>query len=257
MRLLARLVIELRFNKGWRAESTGEDYGVAVRVPEVPRIGVGMATRKSRTQRREDLIEAARRAMIQHGTDGVLLNQIAQQAGLTSGAVLYHYPDLRDLLIEAHHAGMERFYELRVRRIADISDPVEKLVVTIRSGLPTDAEDADVRLLCELGGSAGRNRVYAALLTTLYDRQVAMYQTILDLGAAQEVFTLAADSMTIGRNLVALEDAYGYRIVARHPVVRAAEATELILSYARLVTGNPLAVAAPGPARAARTKQRT
>jgi hypothetical protein len=71
---------------------------------------------------------------------------------------------------------------------------------------------------------------------------VSMYQTILELGAAQRVFTLAAGSLTIARNLVALEDAYGYRIVARHPTLRAAEALELILSYARLVTGNPLAV---------------
>jgi DNA-binding transcriptional regulator YbjK len=216
------------------------------------RIGAHMTTRKSRTQRREDLIEAARRAIVMHGTDGVLLNQVAEQAGLTSGAVLYHYPDLRDLLVDAHHAGMERFYELRVARIAELSDPAEKLVVTVRSGLPTDSEDADVRLLCELGGSAGRSRVYAALLTTLYDRQVGMYQTILELGAAQEVFTLVTDSLTIARNLVALEDAYGYRIVARHPTLRTAEAIELILSYARLVTGNPLTIAEHSP-RARRT----
>jgi AcrR family transcriptional regulator len=201
-----------------------------------------MATRKSRTERRADLIEAARRAMLRHGTGGVLLNQVAEQAGLTSGAVLYHYPDLRDLLLEANQAGMERFYEARMRRIAGLTDPVEKLVLTIRSGLPADADDADVRLLCELGGSAGRNRVYAALLTSLYDRQVSMYQTILELGAALGAFTLAADAQTIGRNLVALEDAYGYRIVARHPTIGAAEAAELILCYARQATGNPLVV---------------
>ncbi|NJC71939.1 TetR family transcriptional regulator [Planosporangium thailandense] len=214
-----------------------------------------MTSRKSRAERRQDLIEAARRAMVQHGTDSVLLNQVAEQAGLTSGAVLYHYPDLQDLLLEAHHAGMERFYELRVKKIANIADPVRKLVVTIRSGLPTDAEDADVRLLCELGGAAGRNRVYAALLTTLYDRQVSMYQTILELGVVQGAFTLAADSQTIARNLVALEDAYGYRIVARHPTLHTAEAIELILSYARLVTGNPLDVPAEAakPRRARRT----
>lgn len=201
-----------------------------------------MATRKSRTERRADLIEAARRAMLRHGTDGVLLNQVAEQAGLTSGAVLYHYPDLRDLLLEANQAGMERFYEARMRRIAGLTDPVVKLVVTIRSGLPTDPDDADVRLLCELGGAAGRNRVYAALLTTLYDRQVSMYQTILESGGAQGVFTLADSTLTIARNLVALEDAYGYRIVARHPTIGVAEAVELILSYARGMTGNPLEV---------------
>ncbi|MFC4535859.1 TetR/AcrR family transcriptional regulator [Sphaerisporangium dianthi] len=199
-----------------------------------------MSSRKSRADRRVDLIEAARRAILRHGTQGVHLNHVAEEAGLTSGAVLYHYPDLSELLVEAHHAGMERFYELRVKRIAQCSDPVQKLLVTIRSGLPVGPDDPGVRLLNELGGAAARKRVYAVLLTTLYDRQVAMYQSILDTGAALGVFTLVGDSLTISRNLVALEDAYGYRITARHPVIGPGEAAELILSYARTVTGHAL-----------------
>lgn len=199
-----------------------------------------MAQRKSRADRRMDLIDAARRAMIQHGAEGVHLNQIAEEAGLTSGAVLYHYPDLRDLLIEAHHAGMERFYEQRIKKISGIADPALKLITTIRSGLPEGPEDAGVRLLCELGGAAGRNRVYGTLLTTLFDRQVSMYQTILETGAAQGVFTLAHDSETISRTLVALEDAYGYRIIARHHSIGPDKAAELILDYARLATGHEL-----------------
>jgi AcrR family transcriptional regulator len=197
--------------------------------------------RKPRAERRQDLIDAARRALIRHGTDGVRLNQVADEAGLTSGAVLYHYPDLRELVLDAHHAGMERFYELRLKKIAGISDPVKKLVVTIRSGLPTGPDDADVRLLCELGGSAGRNRVYGALLTTLYDRQVSMYEAILDVGVAKGAFTLTGEARTISCNLVALEDAYGYRIIARHPTIGYEEAAQLILDYARMATGNPLA----------------
>ena len=199
-----------------------------------------MATRKRPAERRQDLIAAARRAMLRHVTESVQLSQVAEEAGLTSGAVLYHYPDLGDLLMEAHHAGMERFYELRLRKIAGITDPVQKLVTTIRSGLPVDSDDPDVRLLNELGGAAARNRVYATLLTTLYDRQVSMYQLILETGAAQGVFTLTDGSMTIARNLVALEDAYGYRIVARHPLIGPPEAEDLILSYARHATSNPL-----------------
>ena len=200
-----------------------------------------MGTRKSRIERRADLIDAARRAMIAYGTDTVGLNQVAEQAGLTSGAVLYHYPHLPDLLIEAHHAGMERFYEARVRAAAAVSDPAEKLVRTIRSGLPADADDADVRLLCELGGSAGRNRVYAALLTTLYDRQVSMYQGILEHGAARETFVLTVDSLTIGgiwwrsKTRTAIGSWPGIRRCAP-------EALELVLSYARQATGHPLTV---------------
>ncbi|WP_049565059.1 TetR/AcrR family transcriptional regulator [Nonomuraea sp. SBT364] len=199
-----------------------------------------MAQRKSRTDRRIDLIEAARRAIIRFGIDGVQLSHVAEEAGLTSGAVLYHYPDLSELLVEAQHAGMERFYEQRLRQIAALTDPVAKLVLTIRSGLPTGPLDPDVRLLNELGGAAGRNRVYGVLLTSLYDRQVSMYQSILDTGQALGVFRLTTDALSISRNLVALEDAYGYRITARHPIIGPEEAAELILSYARTVTGNDL-----------------
>ncbi|MEU7985601.1 TetR family transcriptional regulator [Streptosporangium canum] len=197
-------------------------------------------TRKRRADRRLDLIAAAHRAIIRHGTEGVHLNHVAEEAGLTSGAVLYHYPNLSELLVDAHHAGMERFYEQRLKRISGMRDPVEKLVVTIRSGLPHGPDDPDVRLLNELGGAAARNRMYALLLTTLYDRQVSMYQSVLETGSALGTFTLSGDSLLIARNLVALEDAYGYRITARHPVIGPQEAAELILTYARTATNNPL-----------------
>ncbi len=194
---------------------------------------------RSKSARKADLLEAAQRAMAEHGV-GVRLNQVAQQAGLTSGAILYHYPDLQDLLVDANRAGMERFHDARVKAIEGISDPAARLVVTISSGLPLDGDDEEVRLLCALGGEAARNTVYAVLLTSLFDRQVAMYQAILESGEAQGEFTLAADALTIARNLVALEDAYGYRIMAGHPTLDHDATAELILSYARLATRHPL-----------------
>jgi hypothetical protein len=102
-----------------------------------------------------------------------------------------------------------------------------------------------VRLLCELGGAAARNPVYGALLTTLFDRQVAMYQVILEAGSARGQFRLAFDSLVIARTLVALEDAYGYRIMARHPNIDYESAVELVLTYARLATDHAL----PYPSR--------
>lgn len=197
-----------------------------------------MKSRKG-IERRAELREAAQRAIAAHGAN-VQLNQVAREAGLTSGAVLYHYPDVSELLLDAQRAGMERFYDARLAAIEGIGDPVERLIITISSGLPDGADDPDVRLLCELGGAAARNAVYGALLTTLFDRQVAMYQVILEAGAARGLFTLALDSVVIARNLVALEDAYGYRIMARHPSIDRDSAIELILSYARLATDHPL-----------------
>ncbi len=194
----------------------------------------------SRGGRKADLIVAAQRAIAQHGTS-VRLNQIADMAGVTSGAVLYHYPAVEDLLVEANRAGMERFYNARLAAIEGLTDPAARLLVTIRLGVPRDPDDEDVRLLCALGGEAARNTVYALLLTGLFDRQVGMYVTMLEVGSATGVFELRQPAETIARNLVALEDAYGYRIMAQHPTIDYDTAVELILEYARLATGHPLA----------------
>jgi AcrR family transcriptional regulator len=192
-----------------------------------------------KSERKADLIVAAQRAIAEHGS-AVRLNQIAEAAGISSSAILYHYPDIDVLLVEANRAGMERFYNERLNMSASITDPAERLALTISLGVPRGADDEEVRLLCSLGGEAARNMIYAVLLTSLYDRQVGMYQNILDLGVRQEVFTLAQDSLTIARNLVALEDAYGYRIMAKHPTLDYASAVELILDYARLATASAL-----------------
>lgn len=198
----------------------------------------------ARRHRREKLLWAAQRAVVVHGAD-VRLKDIADMAGLTSGAILYHFPDVQSLLLEANRAVMERFYDSRLTAIEGLSSPGERLVVTIDSGLPVDTEDEDVKLLCALGGAASRYPVYAAMLTMLFDKQVAMYQVILESGAAAGEFRLNSSSQTIGRNIVALEDAYGYRMVARHPTIDHAVATELILDYARVATDHPL----PSPSR--------
>ena len=64
----------------------------------------------SRTERREKLLRAAQSAVMKHGAD-VQLKQVATEAGLTPGAVLYHFRDIQTLLVEANRAGMERFYD--------------------------------------------------------------------------------------------------------------------------------------------------
>ena len=186
-----------------------------------------------------DLIAAAQRAMAEHGI-GVSLNQIADAAGVTSGAISYHYPEIADLLVEANQAGMERFYNQRLEAVASVEDPAERPRVLIELGVPKGPDDEDVRLLCALGGEAARNTVYGVLLTSLYDRQVGMYTSVLELGEALGVFTLQQPTLTIARNIVALEDAYGYRIMAKHPTLDYAAAVELMLDYARMATGHEL-----------------
>ena len=98
------------------------------------------------SERKATLLVAAQRAIAEHGT-GVRLNQIAEMAGVSSSSILYHYPEIEELLIEANRAGMERFYNQRLGIIASIADPAERLHVTITLGVPHSAQDEEVRLL--------------------------------------------------------------------------------------------------------------
>lgn len=202
-----------------------------------------MARPKRQEQRRGEIIRAAQRVIARHGMGGAQLVRIAAEAGITSGTVLYYYPDVEELLLQASQAAMERFSEQRARMLEALpDDPPLRLAALIDAGLPTGPDDIEVQLLSELGGSAARTPLIATLLTTLYDRQVGMYQVVLEQGAARGDFTLTRKTLALARNLVALEDAYGYRIVARHPTIDHTAARELILDAARAATGHPLDV---------------
>jgi len=203
--------------------------------------GRDMARPKRQGERREQLVLAAQKVVAEYGMAGAKLSRIANEAGLTSGAVLYYYPETDDLIVEAIRRSMHRFYEERARMLETLADdPALRLVRMIEAGLPTSGADVDVRVFCQMGGAAGSNSLAATMLTSLYDRQVSLYQVVLEQGRARGVFAEAGPTLSIARNLVALEDAYGYRIVAGHGSIDAEAAIELVLDYARAATGQSL-----------------
>ncbi len=201
-----------------------------------------MARPKRQGERRQQLARATQRVIAQHGLSGVKLSLIASEAGLTSGAILYYYPDIDELVLEAISLSMHRFYEDRAGMLEELEDdPALRLVRMIETGLPVNGQDVEVRLFCQMGGAAGSNPLAATLLTSLYDRQVSLYQVVLEQGRARGIFAAHGSTLAIARNVVALEDAYGYRIVAGHGAIDSDAAIELVLEYARTVTGHELA----------------
>jgi AcrR family transcriptional regulator len=203
-----------------------------------------MARHKNQTARRTQLTEAAGRAIIKRGAGAVRLKDIADQAGVTPGAVLYYYSDVDELLVEVHRTAGERFCDARAAALERISDARLKVLAAVRTGLPTGPDDEAVRTLYEMDALVGKSTLYAALSIAFFDRQVAMYQMILESGVSQGHFTLSDDSATIARNIVALEDTYGLHVLARNPSIDLAEAERLIVAYARVATGCDLEAAA-------------
>ncbi|WP_163507399.1 TetR/AcrR family transcriptional regulator [Fodinicola acaciae] len=196
-----------------------------------------MARPRRQDQRRAELVAAAREAVLERGMLGLRLRDVAERAGLSSGAVLYYYPTLTGLLEEVQRAAVERFCDLRSAAVAAHTDPRRRLLAMIGSGLPSGPDDELCTLLYELGTIARRDPAYAARHIDLFGRQVAIYTGILEAGAAAGAFTLAADALTIARNLVVLEDGYGLHLVQAVAPIDVATAEQTIRAYASLATG--------------------
>lgn len=198
-----------------------------------------MARPRDQTARRAQMVHAATDAVRRRGLPRLRVADIADAAGVARGSVHYYFRDLTDLLQQVYKAAGDRFFTERVTEAATLADARDKLVVSARHGLPDGPDDELAVVLYEFASAARGEPVYAALAQSLYDRQVAMYAGIFEVGAAQGHFTLGEPVLDVAANMVALEDAYGLHIVARNASLPPDRALDLLLGYARAVTGCP------------------
>ena len=90
------------------------------------------------------------------------------------------------------------------------------------------------------------------LTSSFFDRQAALYESVLAAGAATKRFALTAPATTIARGIVALEDGLGLQVVVGHPGIDNAEAERILLRHVSAVTGTDLE-AVPLPEQATAT----
>lgn len=196
-----------------------------------------MSRSRTQTERRTMLMSAAESMIAKRGLASVTLREVAGEAGMSSSALLYYYPALKDLLDDVQRQAVERFCTMRAAAIAEISDPRLRLKAMIESGLPTDPNDQLCRLLYELGAYSRSDASYAARHIALFERQVSIYLGILEAGAATGVFKLQARSDTVARSLVVLEDGLGLHLINMVPAVDHPTALGILTGYAEMAAG--------------------
>jgi AcrR family transcriptional regulator len=192
--------------------------------------------RKNQGERRSQLASAARQVLLERGAVGVRVKDVAERAGMSPSSVLYYYPQIDDLLLEVSRAAIDRFAESRARAVRELEDPVDQLRLAIRLGVPTGPDDDESRLLYELDALTGTSPAFAALTTSYFDRQVALYESVLSAGAAAGRLAPAPAVQSVARGLVALEDGLGLQVVLGHPSIDSAEAERILLDYAGAMT---------------------
>ncbi|MFE4252458.1 TetR/AcrR family transcriptional regulator [Streptomyces sp. NPDC056910] len=194
---------------------------------------------KNQTARREALVDAAGRAIAERGLEGLRIKDIAAEAGMSAGSVLYYYPEMDELVLEVHRGAVEHYLTARQGAVDGATGAAARLRALVASGLPGGSGDAVHGLLFELHRRADRSSGHATLMASLFAREVALYATVLEVGAAVGEFTLTEPVADLARNLVALEDGYGLHIVSRNAELTPDVARRLLLGYARTVAGCP------------------
>jgi AcrR family transcriptional regulator len=192
---------------------------------------------RNQAERRRQLANAGKRVLLERGAVGLRVKDIAERAGITPSSVLYYYPRLDELMVEVSREAMERYAERRSSRVRALGDPVDQLRLAIKLGVPTGPDDEESRLLYELDAFVGSSPAFRVLSQSFFDRQVTLYEHVLDTGAARGVFELAAPAYSLARGIVAMEDGLGLQVVIGHPGLDCAAAERILLSHAGAVTG--------------------
>ncbi|MGH2896292.1 MAG: TetR/AcrR family transcriptional regulator [Solirubrobacteraceae bacterium] len=195
-----------------------------------------MARNLPSPQRRMQFATAAQRAMSRKGSFHVSLRDVAREAGVSPGAILYHYEDFEAVLVAAWEDLSERFSRQR-RQVLDLAatEP-ERLATAIHSAVPAGSGDERYLLYAAIGHYRS-NAAMRALARATTHGEIALYHTIIEAGAARGVFALGNRSIAIARTIVGLAQGLGIWIVHDDPEVDFAEGERLVRSYAEALTG--------------------
>ena len=189
----------------------------------------------AQTNRR--VLDAVGRIVAERGVEGIRIREIAAEAGLSPGSVLYHYPDHSQLLYAVHVDTVRRYLDGRAMAAATGAvgagtgasagagvgagtragaeanlgagagtDAAQRLIAVLRAGVPPWANEHVIRLLYGLHDLARRSQQHADLLTELWRDELALYAEIVRAGVGEGLFMLTGPVDEVAAGLLALED---------------------------------------------------
>lgn len=196
-----------------------------------------MPSRIDPAARRRQLVEAAFKAIVERGSHGVRLADVARRAGVAPSLVSYYFKSRDDLLLDATRFGIDRFSEQRVAAIARIEDPLARLEDAIHWAIPDGSRDPDWIILMEFWTRAIRRSSFQTVAAMFQTRARALYASIIEAGRASGRFTPVASSEEIAASIVGMIDGLAARVTVMDPAITPDDAEALVIAYARLAVG--------------------
>lgn len=163
------------------------------------------------------MLDAVGRIVTASGIEGIRIREIAAEAGLSPGAVLYHFPVHGELLYVVHADTVRRYVEGRTAAANTPGvDPIRRLLAVLCAGVPPWANEHVIRLLYEMHGLARRSERHAVLLTELWRDERRLYAEVIRGGVEAGIFEVAGTPEQVAAGLLALEDGLVLHLVSNN-----------------------------------------
>lgn len=135
----------------------------------------GKGIRPKGQQRRRQIIEVAKRILINSGPDGLTLRDVAEQIGITHGNLQYYFPTKNDLLMAIFDQEVEKYTKGMRVAASQSSTKKGRLDAIIDSGIEV-LKTPETALWRQMISLANHNPDMAAILKSendLYERVLA------------------------------------------------------------------------------------
>jgi AcrR family transcriptional regulator len=109
------------------------------------------ARQQRAVQTRRQILESAATAFARHGHDGISLNQVIRESGLTKGAFYFHFPSREALALATFRDKQEQLVARIAARVDDGLPALERLAALLRERARLLEEDQSLLVVVRLG----------------------------------------------------------------------------------------------------------
>lgn len=165
-------------------------------------------TDRGETTRRH-ILDAAAHAFAEHGYNGVSLNDIVRDSGLTKGAFYFHFPSKEALALEVFGTKQEEWQTIIAGKLDEHTRAIDRLNAMLDCGCEMYEVDASARVVGRLCVELSRERKLAPRLTGYLRAWFAMVTELIreaqDEGDARRDLDPATTAETIVSAFIGVE----------------------------------------------------
>ncbi len=170
-------------------------------------------------QRRGEILDATVKVVLERGFAGTRVVDVANELGISTGLVHYHFAGKDELLAEALRHAADADIDRLEKAVAQLQDPVLRLDRVLREYLPDRRADQSWLMWVDAWGQAIRNERLRHILVELDRAWVGALETVIHDGVAAGRFT-CPDPAGSARRLAALLDGLGLDAILQEDLSR-------------------------------------